>query len=117
MTQDNSTVRQIELFHSEWSKMDLGSKMGFLMGKQIEINSWANALARNRAFRGYFTQDEMAAVQQLQDVQNELDRHKGEGREQLVSNNKVDLRRDKPSWIYQAAMPSAITVGLAPYYR
>ena len=37
--------------------------------------------------------------------------------EPLASNNKDDLRRDKPSWIYQAAMPSAITVGLAPYYR
>ena len=33
----------------------------------------------------------------------------------LVSNNKVDLRRDKPSWTNQAAMPSAITVGFVPY--
>lgn len=91
MTQDNSIVRQIELFHSEWSKMDLGSKMGFLMGKQIEINSWANALARNRSFRGYFTQDEMAAVQQLQDVQNELDRHKAEVNRDLYNEISKEL--------------------------
>ena len=78
MTQDNNIVRQIEQFHSEWSKMDLGSKMGFLMGRQLEINSWANALAKNKAFRGYFTQEEMVAVRQLQDVQNELDRHKAD---------------------------------------
>ena len=37
------------------------------------------------------------------------------GGEPLVTNNKVDLRRDKPSWTNQAAMPSAITVGLVPY--
>lgn len=91
MTQDNNIVRQIEQFHSEWSKMDLGSKMGFLMGKQIEINSWANALARNRAFRGYFTQDEMAAVQQLQDVQNELDRHKAEVNRDLYNEISKEL--------------------------
>ena len=51
MTQDNSIFRQIEQFHAEWSKMDLGRKMSFLMGKQIEINSWANALVKNRAYQ------------------------------------------------------------------
>ena len=91
MTQDNNIVRQIEQFHSEWSKMDLGSKMGFLMSKQIEINSWANVLARNRAFRGYFTQDEMAAVQQLQDVQNELDRHRAEVNRDLYNEISKEL--------------------------
>lgn len=91
MTQDNNIVRQIEQFHSEWSKMDLGSKMGFLMGRQLEINSWASALAKNKAFRGYFTQEEMVAVRQLQDVQNELDRHKAEVNRDLYNEISKEL--------------------------
>ena len=85
MTQNNSIFRQIEQFHSEWSKMNLGSKIGFLMGKQMEINSWTNALVKNRACRGYFTQDEKVAVQRLQDVQNALDRHKAEINQELYN--------------------------------
>lgn len=91
MTQDNNIVRQIEQFHSEWSKMDLGSKMGFLMGRQLEINSWASVLAKNKAFRGYFTQEEMVAVRQLQDVQNELDRHKAEVNRDLYNEISKEL--------------------------
>lgn len=91
MIQDNNIFRQIEQFHSEWSKMDLVSKMGFLMGKQMEINSWANALVKNRAFRGYYTPDEMIAVRQLQDVQNELDRHKAEINQELYNEISKEL--------------------------
>ena len=91
MTQDNSFFRQIEQFHAEWSKMDLGRKMSFLMGRQIEINSWANALVKNRAFRGYYTPDEMIAVRQLQDVQNELDRHKAEVNRDLYNEISKEL--------------------------
>lgn len=90
-TQENSIFRQIEQFHSEWSKMNLVSKMGFLMGKQMEINSWANALVKNRAFRGYYTLDEMIAVRQLQDVQNELDRHKAEINQELYNEISKEL--------------------------
>lgn len=91
MTQDNSIVRQIEQFHSEWSKMDLASKMGFLMVKQLEINSWVNALAKNKAYRGYFTPDEMVAVLQLQDVQNELYHHKAEVNRELYNEITKEL--------------------------
>lgn len=91
MTQDNNIVRQIELFHSEWSKMNLDSKMGLLISKQLEINSWANALARNRAIRGYFTPGEMVAVRQLQDVQNELDHHKTEVNRDLYNEITKEL--------------------------
>ncbi len=91
MTQDNNIVSQIEQFHSEWSKMDLGRKMGFLIGRQLEINSWANALAKNRAIRGYFTSDEMVAIRQLQDVQNELDRHKAEVNRDLYNEITKEL--------------------------
>lgn len=91
MTQENSIFRQIEQFHSEWSKMDLVSKMGFLMGKQMEINSWANALVKNRAFRGYYTPDEMIAVRQLQVVQNEQDRHKAEINQELYNEISKEL--------------------------
>jgi hypothetical protein len=91
MIQDNNIFRQIEQFHSEWLKMDLGSKMGFLIGKQLEINSWANALAKSRAFRGYYTPDEMIAVRKLQDVQNELDRHKAEINQELYNEISKEL--------------------------
>lgn len=91
MTQDNSIFQQIERFHSEWIKMDLGSKMSLLMSKQLEINSWAKTLAKNRTFRGYFTKDEMVAVRQLQDVQNELDRHKAEVNRDLYNEISKEL--------------------------
>ena len=91
MTQDNCIVRQIEQFHSEWSKMDQGSKMAFLMSKQLEISSWANTLVKNRAFRGYFTIDEMAAVRQLQDVQNELNHYKAEVNRDLYNEITKEL--------------------------
>ncbi len=72
------TCQQIEETYSEWSKMNLTDKMAYIMSKQHELNSWANILANNRYFRGYFTPEEKAAVQQLQDIQNELNSHKEE---------------------------------------
>lgn len=93
MTQDNNIVRKIEQFHSEWSKMELVSKMRTLMGKQLEINSWVNALAKNRAFRGYYTPEEIVAVRQLQDIQNELDYHKSEVNRELYNEISKELMK------------------------
>lgn len=93
MTQDNNIVRKIEQFHSEWSKMELVSKMRTLMCKQLEINSWVNALAKNRAFRGYYTPEEIVAVRQLQDIQNELDYHKSEVNRELYNEISKELMK------------------------
>lgn len=93
MTQDNNIVRKIEQFHSEWSKMELVSKMRTLMGKQLEINSWVNALAKNRAFRGYYKPEEIVAVRQLQDIQNELDYHKSEVNRELYNEISKELMK------------------------
>ena len=70
--------RQIERIHSEWSKMNLADKMGYIIRVQSELNSMANTLAQNRILRGSFTLEEQAAVRQLQDIQNELDAHKAD---------------------------------------
>ena len=67
---------QIEQIHSELSKMTLADKMTCIIGKQTEINLCANKLAQNRMLRGYFTSEEMTAVQQLQDIQKELNAQK-----------------------------------------
>ena len=93
MTVNQNIFKEIDKLQSEWSKMDLGSKIGLLMGKQLEINSWANTLARNRVFRGYFTPEEMAAVRQLQDIQNELDRHKAEVNRDLYNEISKELAK------------------------
>ena len=69
---------QIEQIHSELSKMNLADKMGYIIGKQAEINSYANQLVQNRILRGSFTPEEKTAVQQLQEIQNELNVHKAE---------------------------------------
>lgn len=74
----DNTIHHIEQFHSEWSRMDLGAKMGFILSRQAELNAWANHLAKNRSLRGYFTPEEEVAIQKLQDIQNDLDRHKAE---------------------------------------
>ena len=68
--------QQIEEIHSELSKMELADKMVYIIGKQAEINCYANHLAQNRLLRGSFTPEEKTAVQQLQDIQNELNAHK-----------------------------------------
>ena len=74
----DNILQQIEDFHSEWSKMDLSEKMGFLMSRQRNLDAWAKSLAYNRFYRGYFTPEEKAAVRLLQDFQNDLDQHKAE---------------------------------------
>ncbi|MBQ6226478.1 MAG: hypothetical protein IJJ73_09295 [Bacteroidaceae bacterium] len=74
----DNTIQQIEKFHSKWSKMNLADKMTYIMSKQLELNSWANTLANNRHFRGYFIPEEKAVVQQLQDIQKELNSHRAE---------------------------------------
>ena len=70
--------KQIENIHSELSKMNLADKIGYIIGKQAEINSYANQLAQNRALRGFFTLEEQIAVRQLQDIQNDLNTHKAD---------------------------------------
>ena len=70
--------KQIERIHSEWSKMNLTDKMGYIIRVQSELNSMANTLAQNRILRGSFTLEEKTAVQQLQDIQNDLDAHKAD---------------------------------------
>ena len=54
--------QQIEKIHSEWSKMKLADKMGYIIRVQSDLNSLANMLAQNRMLRGYFTIEEQAAV-------------------------------------------------------
>jgi hypothetical protein len=68
--------KQIERIHSEWSKMNLADKMGYIIRVQSELNSMTNMLAHNRMLRGFFTLEELTAVRQLQDIQNDLDAHK-----------------------------------------
>lgn len=58
--------------------MELGAKMGFIVSRQAELNAWAKNLAKSRMLRGYFTPEEKVAIQQLQDIQKDLDRHKAE---------------------------------------
>lgn len=70
--------KQIEQIHSEWSKMNLTDKMVYIIEEQTKINSCANQLAHNRMFRGYFTLEEKVAIQQLQDIQNEINAHKAD---------------------------------------
>lgn len=70
--------RQIERIHSEWSKMNLTDKMGYIIRVQSELNSMANTLAQNRLLRGSFTLEELTAIRQLQDIQNDLDAHKAD---------------------------------------
>lgn len=70
--------QQIEKIHSEWSKIKLADKMGYIIRVQSDLNSMANILGQNRMLRGYFTMEEQAAVRQLQDIQNEIDAHKAD---------------------------------------
>ena len=55
--------KQIERIHSEWSKMNLTDKMGYIIRVQSELNSMANTLAQNRILRGSFTLDILCCAQ------------------------------------------------------
>ena len=70
--------KQIERIHSEWSKMKLADKRGYIIRVRSELNSMTNMLAHNRMMRGFFTLEELAAARQLQDIQNDLDAHKAD---------------------------------------
>ena len=70
--------KQIERIHSEWSKMKLADKIGYIIRVQSELNSMTNMLAHNRMLRGFFSLEELSAVRQLQDIQNDLDAHKAD---------------------------------------
>jgi len=83
--------KQIENIHSELSKMNLTKKMGYILEKQAEINSYANQLAQNRMLRGFFTLEEKTAVWQLQDMQNELDAHKADVNREIHNEIGKDL--------------------------
>ena len=50
--------------HSEWSRMELGAKMGFIVSRQAELNAWTNNLAKNRTLKGYFTPEDAASVKE-----------------------------------------------------
>ena len=83
--------QQIEKIHSEWSKMQLADKMGYILRVQSDLNSLANMLGQNRMLRGYFTIEEQAAVRQLQDIQNELDSHKAEVNREIHNEISMEL--------------------------
>lgn len=74
----NNILEQIEKIHSEWSKMNLTDKMGYIIRVQSELNSMTNTLAQNRMLRGFFTPEEKTAVRLLQDIQNDLNAHKSD---------------------------------------
>lgn len=71
--------------------MDLTEKIGFVVSKQRDLNLCANSLANNRILRGYFTPEEKIAVQQLQDVQNELNSHKAEVNREIYNELSKEL--------------------------
>ena len=81
--------KQIERIHSEWSKMNLTDKMGYIIRVQSELNSMANTLAQNRILRGSFTLEEKTAVQQLQDIQNDLDAHKADVNKEIHGKQSI----------------------------
>lgn len=88
--QDSNIIQQIEQFHSEWTRMDIAVRIGFLISKQQELNIWANSLVNNRIRRGYYTNEEIVAIQQLREIQSELDRHKAEVNQDIYN----ELRKE-----------------------
>lgn len=87
----NNICQQIDDFHSEWSKMKLTDKMGYIISKQAELNSMTNTLAKNCLLRGFLTLEEKTAVRQLQEIQNELDSHKADVNREIHNEIGKDL--------------------------
>ena len=68
-----SICKQIEQIHSELSKMNLADKMGYMI------------------LRGFFTPEEKTAVQQLQEIQNELNVHKADVNREIHNEISKEL--------------------------
>ena len=89
--QDNNIVQQIEQFHAYMSRIALAEKVSCIVSRQNDIKMWANALLNIRVYRGYFTSEERIAIRQLQDIQNELDRHKAELSQEVYNEITKEL--------------------------
>lgn len=54
----NIILQEIDSLHSEWSRMDKTTRLGWLMGVKMQLNRLANQFARTIQIKGGFSNDE-----------------------------------------------------------
>lgn len=66
-------LQSIDQLHSEWSKMDKATKLGWLMKEKIRLKGITNQLAQSYQCKGYFTPDEKNCAKCLIEMINSVD--------------------------------------------
>ena len=70
----NTDFSEIDRLHSEWSRMEMTAKMGWLIGEKIHLNRLANQFAQYIAINGGLMSDsERAYARKLLDMINSVD--------------------------------------------
>ena len=82
----------IDQLHSEWSKMDKASRMGYLIGQKIRLNTIANKMAATvRARGGYMTPEEREQATKLLEMIDAINRDGQKTQQELAGEGIKEL--------------------------
>lgn len=82
----------IDRLHSEWSKMDKASRMGYLIGQKIRLNTVANQMAAAvRARGGYMTPGEREQATKLLEMIEAVNREGQKTQQELAGEGIKEL--------------------------
>ena len=74
----NNILHQIDQLHSEWTKAKISGEIGYLLGRQQELQQQMNYMAILRMIKGSFTLDELNYVHKLQEMWADLQRQQAD---------------------------------------
>lgn len=82
----------IDQMYSEWSKMDKASRMGYLIGQKIRLNTIANQMAAAvRARGGYMTPEEREQATKLLEMIEAVNREGQKTQQELAGEGIKEL--------------------------
>ena len=82
----------IDQLHSEWSKLDKASRMGYLIGQKIRLNTIANQMAAAvHARGGYMTPEEREQATKLLEMIEAVNREGQKTQQELAGEGIKEL--------------------------
>ena len=82
----------IDQLHSEWSKMDKASRMGYLIGQRIRLNTVANQMAAAvQARGGYMTPEEREQARKLLEIIEAINQEGQKTQQELAGEGIKEL--------------------------
>lgn len=68
----NNILHQIDHLHSEWTKAKISGEIGYLLGRQLELQQQINYMANLRMIKGSLSLEEINYVHKLQEMWTDL---------------------------------------------